>query len=88
MFVTDTRSHRNTTAKEMLGKKQTEALFDWTRKASAEYVAARQRDHPVDHLAVIASPSVAMARLYHPAREGWWESPGQLQKLLDLWRSG
>lgn len=86
MAVTDTRSFRGT-AEGLLGERQRAALHGWLRNASSAVETAKAARRAPSEVPVIASPSVVMPIHYKRKREGWWDYPGELQRVINLWRA-
>jgi hypothetical protein len=85
LAVTDTRSFRGTN-EGLLGERQRASLHDWLRNASSAVERAKEARRPPAEVPVIASPSVVMPIHYKRKREGWWDYPGELQRVINLWR--
>jgi hypothetical protein len=82
LAVVDTRTHRGT-RDGLFGAAQRTALHRWVRAASDALAASRvPREVPI-----LASPSVVMPIHYKRGREGWWDHPGEYQRVVDIWRA-
>ncbi len=82
LAVVDTRTHRGT-RDGLFGAAQRTVLHRWVRAASDALAASRvPREVPI-----LASPSVVMPIHYKRGREGWWDHPGEYQRVVDIWRA-